>query len=399
MSLISRYVLTQLLMTFAMTLVGVTFVMMFGIIVVEVSRFGLGLKAFLRLLPFAIPIALRFAVPASILMATCGVFGRIAADNEMVAAKSLGISPRNLLFPAFGLAAALSMGMIWMNDMALTWGFAGMRAVVFESVEEVVFRKLKIERSFHNRHFSINVKNVEGKKLIEPRFEVHGQEPLVVDAREAELHTDLDAEQLQIIVTDYTADLGGKTGVANSGTHSYEMALSKATIKDRSEPRISQLGWSAISKASLAQQKQISDLEQQLAARAAFQMVLGDFDQLATNQKHADGQTWQALQHQYVQAKARLNRLHLEPWRRSAESFSCLFIVLVGAPLAVRMRTTNFFTTFAMCFFPVLCLYYPIFMWAADRVKDGEIPPYSVWISNGILFLVSHWLTRGVVRY
>lgn len=399
MSRISRYVLTQLLLTFAITLTGVTFILMFGIIVIEVSRFGLGLKAFLRLLPFATPIALRFAVPASILMATCSVFGRMSSDNEVVAAKSLGISPRNLLYPAFALAMAIGMGMVWMNDLALTWGFAGMRSVVFESVEEVVFRKLKIERSFHNRHFSINVKNVEGRKLIEPRFEVHGKDALVVDAREAELRADLDAEELHIALTDYTADLGGKTGVADSGTYSYSMALSDATIKDRKEPSVSQLGWSTISRASLAQQSLISDLEQQLAARAAFQMVLGDFDQLAASAKHADGQTWSSLHKHYRGTKSKLNRLHLEPWRRSAEGFSCLFIVLVGAPLAMRMRTTNFFTTFAMCFFPVLCMYYPIFMWAVDRVKDGEIPAYSVWISNGLLFLVSHWLTRGVVRY
>lgn len=399
MSRISRYVLTQLLMTFAMTLTSVTFVLMFGIVVVEVSRSGLGLRAFMRLFPYAIPIALRFAVPASILMATCSVFGRMSADNEVVATKSLGISPRNLLYPAFALALALSVGMVWMNDLALTWGFAGMRAVVFESVEEVVFRKLKIERSFHNQHFSINVKNVEGRKLIEPRFEVHGKDPLIVDAREAELRTDLKAEQLQIAVTDYTADLGGKTDVANSGTHSYTVPLSKATIKDRGELRVSQLGWSTISKASLAQQKRIANLDQTLAARAAFQMVLGNFDQLGTGARHVDSRTWKSLHDQRLSTQAKLNKLHLEPWRRSAEGFSCFFIVLVGAPLAVRMRTTNFFTTFAMCFFPVLCLYYPIFMWAANRVKDGEIPAYSVWISNAILFGISYWLTRGVVRY
>ncbi len=399
MSRISRYVLAQLLLTFAITLAGMTFVLLFGIIVKEISRFGLGVKAITQLLPFATPIALRLAVPASILMATCSVFGRMSADNEVVAAKSLGISPRDLLFPAFALAIVISMSMIWVNDLALTWGFAGMRAVVFESVEEVVFRKLRIERSFHNKHFSINVKDVQGRKLIEPRFEMRGKDqPLVVDAREAELQTDLEAEELHVLVTDYTADLGG-TNVADSGTNSYSVALSQATIKDRSEPSVSQLGWATISKESVAQKATIQSLEQQLAARAAFQMVLGDFDQLNGTVGHADAQTWDRLNRKRQAAETRMNRLHLEPWRRTAEGFSCLFIVLVGAPLAVQMRTTNFFTTFAMCFFPILCLYYPVLMWAVDRVKDGEIPAYSVWGGNVVLLVASWWLTRKVVRY
>ena len=117
MSRISRYVLTQLMLTFSITLAGMTFVLMFGIIVKEISRFGLGLEAILQLLPYATPIALRFAVPASILMATCSVFGRMSSDNEVVAAKSLGVSPRSILYPAFALAIAISMGMIWMNDL------------------------------------------------------------------------------------------------------------------------------------------------------------------------------------------------------------------------------------------------------------------------------------------
>ena len=399
MSRISRYVLSQLLLTFMITLAGMTFVLMFGIIVKEITRFGLGLDAIARLLPYATPIALRFAVPASILLATCSVFGRMSADNEVVAAKSLGVSPRSIIYPAFALSIAISMGMIWINDVALTWGVSGVTSVIFGSVEEVVFRKLKTERSFRNKHFSINVKDVVGRKLVEPRFEIRGDQSLVVEAREAELQSDLEAQQLRILLTDYSAEIGTKVHTANSGTYTYEVPLSEATMKDRSEPSASHLGWKQISSAAIKQKASIRGLEQQLAARAAFQMVLGDFPQLQATTKHADNKTWNKLHKQHAESKFQLNRMHLEPWRRVAEGFSCLFIVLVGAPLAVQMRTTNFFTTFAMCFFPVLCLYYPILTWTVNRVKDGAIPPYSVWLGNLVLLVVSYFLTRKVVRY
>ena len=147
------------------------------------------------------------------------------------------------------------------------------------------------------------------------------------------------------------------------------------------------------------QQARIQSIEQMLAARAAFQMVTGDFAALESTSEHPDGLNWNTLHQQHKDSKSRLNRLNLEPWRRCAEGFSCLFIVAVGAPLAIRMKTNNFFTTFAMCFFPVLCIYYPIFQWTVVQVKDAGLPPYIVWLGNGVLMVVGGWLTRGIVRY
>lgn len=322
----------------------------------------------------------------------------MSADNEIVALKSLGISPRVMLYPAFLLAVVISLGMIWLNDVANTWGSTGMQSVVFNSVEEVVFRKLRTERTFRNDHFVINVKQVQDRKMIEPRLEVRGKNPIVVEASQAELITDLKAEKLQILLTDCTMERGNEI-FAYPGTYPYEFPLSMATLKDRSALSVSELGLGLISDELVAQQAAIQAMEQRLAARAAFQMVLGEFHQLAAKNKHPDSENWNKLHRDYQAAKSRLNRLHLEPWRRCAEGFSCLFIVMVGAPLAIHMRTTNFFTTFAMCFFPVLCIYYPALMWAVNRVKDGAIPPYSVWIGNGILLLASIWLTRKILRY
>lgn len=395
MSRIARYVLLQLLLSFAMTLLGMLCVLVLGLMANVAIREGLGIDSFFRLLPYALPTAMRFAVPASLLLSACSVFGRMSFDNEIVATKSLGITPRTVLYPAFTLALAISFGMVWLNDVAITWGAAGIESVIFGSVEDVVFRKLKTERSFRNKHFAINVKQVRGRKLVEPRMQLRG---LTVEAREAELDVDLEAETLKILLTDYAIERDG-TVVAHPGIWQQEIPLSKATMKDRAERRVSDLGLAHISNEAVTQQASIRAMEQQLAARAAFQLVMGDFGQLRGTEKQPDGNTWDLLHNRYKDAKSRLNRLRLEPWRRCAEGFSCLFIVMVGAPLAIKMRTVNFFTTFAMCFFPVLCIYYPVLQWAVNRAKDGVVPPYTVWLGNGVLLLVGGWLTRKIVRY
>jgi len=398
MSKVTRYVLSQLVLTFLITLVGMTFVMVFGIMAKQGMRQGLGLESILRLLPYALPSALRFSVPASLLLAACSVYGRMSSDNEIMAAKSLGISPRVLLLPALMLGLVVSLGMIWLNDVAITWGTSGMQTVIAESVEEVVFRLLKTERSFRNGHFEIYVKQVRGRTLIEPRLEVRDR-ALSLHAREAVLETDLENQMLKIFLTDCTIKQGGRLEYADSRTIQQEIPLTQATKKETGELRVSELGLAHISDETVRQQMTIQSIEQTLTARAAFQLITGDFSSLASGAKQPDGNTWDGLHKQHSEAKYRLNRLLLEPYRRCAEGFSCLFIVIVGAPLAIKMRTTNFFTTFAMCFFPVLCIYYPVLQWTVESVKDALLPPYAVWLGNGLLLCVGSWLTRNIVRY
>ena len=101
---------------------------------------------------------------------------------------------------------------------------------------------------------------------------------------------------------------------------------------------------------------------------------------------------------QTVQHNNRLIRIIMEPWRRWANGFSCLCFVLVGAPMAIRMRNADFLTSFFLCFLPILVVYYPIFMMGVSRVKAGAFPPPAVWAGNVLITLWGLWLLRSVIR-
>ena len=88
----------------------------------------------------------------------------------------------------------------------------------------------------------------------------------------------------------------------------------------------------------------------------------------------------------------------MEPWRRWANGFSCVCFVLVGAPMAIRMRNADFLTSFFLCFLPILVIYYPVFMLGVSRVKAGVLPPPAVWLANLLIALWGLWLMRRVVR-
>ena len=97
--------------------------------------------------------------------------------------------------------------------------------------------------------------------------------------------------------------------------------------------------------------------------------------------------------------RQRLHRLETEPFRRWASGFSCLAFVMVGAPLAIRLRNSDLMTTFGICFLPILIVYYPLFAYGLDRAKNGALPPYCVWLGNVVCLAIGAWLLRKVSRY
>ena len=128
-----------------------------------------------------------------------------------------------------------------------------------------------------------------------------------------------------------------------------------------------------------------------MAAEAAYHMLSGDLTGLADRR-------WQRLSKKLNQAKYRLNRLRTEPWRRWANGFSCLFFVMVGVPLSIRLRNSDFVTSFFLSFLPILIAYYPAMAYGVDRAKEGALPQCAVWMGNAICLVWGGWLLRTVLK-
>ncbi len=123
--LMKRYVLAELLKVFAIALTSLTLLMIIVGVMRQALDEGIGLKHVLLLTPYILPDALRFTIPATALFATACVYGRMAGSNEVVALKSLGISPLVILLPTYVLAFVLSLLTVCLNDVAVSWGATG----------------------------------------------------------------------------------------------------------------------------------------------------------------------------------------------------------------------------------------------------------------------------------
>lgn len=394
---LTRYVLGELLAIFLVTLTVMTGFMILVGVGQEALRQGLGAEPILRLVPYLLPNALRFAIPGTILFSACSVYGRMSSANEFVAVKSLGVSPMALLWPGFVMAFFVSIVAVWLNDVAACWGRQGVQQVVLQSLEQIAYGTLQTHHSYigSGGQFTISVRDVDGKRLIEPTVTLSAGpqgRPATLQAAEAELQSQLERNTLKIIMRDAVIEFGDNQRLLHPGVLEHEIPLASALQRGQDTAHPADYALRDIPREIVAQQQGIQISEQAAAAATAFTLFSGDFAGLADP----------ALQQRIgdlTSSKGRLYRLYSEPWRRWANGFSCFFFVWVGAPLAVRLRNADLWTSFGLCFLPILIIYYPLMAYGVDRAKAGALPPYAVWLGNLLLLGVGYLLLRRVIRY
>jgi len=395
MRMLTRYVLAELNNVFLLSLLTLTVPMILILVVREALSHSLPPAQIVRLIPYILPQALQIAVPVTLLLATTSVYARMSGSNEVVAIKALGIHPTVILWPTILLAFLLSLGTVVLNDVAVSWGRNGVQRVVIEAVEEIAYGMLKTQRQYSGPNFDINVRDIEGRTLIGPTLTLkpRGNTPeITITAEKAELRSDREKNLLKIVLSNGTVLLKGEQMGHFPDVQEYEIPLRDADQADSQSTSPSWLPLSVIRGEIRNQRTVIERYEQELAVRAAQQMLSGDFDGLISPE-------WDTRQRTLANEWNRLHRLQTEPSRRWSAGFSCLCFVFVGAPMAIWLRNRDFLTSFFLCFAPILIVYYPALAYSVDAAKCGRFPPFSVWTGNVILVLWGAYVLRKVVRY
>jgi lipopolysaccharide export system permease protein len=209
---------------------------------------------------------------------------------------------------------------------------------------------------------------------------------------EAELRSNLDRNTLILVLKDAEIETGDGLRSVLPGITEQEIPLRYASAREMKEDSPTQVSLGRMPREIEAQYEAIESLERVLAADVGLALVTGDLHTLGE-------QSWKPRRKALAEARNRLHKLQTEPWRRWASGFSCLCFVMVGVPLAILWRKADVMSTFAVCFIPILCLYYPLLAFGLDRAKAGALPPYTVWAANLLLVAIGLYLLRRVIRY
>src|SRR3954468_9855427 len=107
-SILHRMIFRELVRVFLLSLLSITGILLVAGIVAEASQQGLKPAMVLAIIPLLIPSTLPYTIPATTLFAVCTVYGRLAADNEIVALKSAGVNILTVIKPGLLLGVLMS---------------------------------------------------------------------------------------------------------------------------------------------------------------------------------------------------------------------------------------------------------------------------------------------------
>lgn len=362
-----------MLKTLALSLLALTAVLTVAMAAKEAVRFGLPAMVVLRAMPFFLIEMVGYALPASILYSACSVYGRMGADLEVTALKSLGVSPMRVVEPVLVIAVVFALGATVSYDLTATWGRPGIRRLMAETAAEVAVGVLKTQRSVEMPWGSVTVQEVHGKRLVRPhvRLAAGGARPETnLVAASGELVSD--REGMRLVLEDVEADLGAK------GTASYPGKLVAPLPVDDLKPIVHR-DWLAMHEIG----PHLKSIQANVAELRERKEIEGKLSEAAEG--HLKYQQWRA------------RRLTSEPYRRWANGFSCLSFALLGVPLALARKTADTMATFFMAFLPILLAFYPLLMVSEQMATGGTTPGFIFWLPNLVLGGVGIALLRKVV--
>lgn len=377
---------------FALLLVGLTVMLVFVGLLREATDRGLGVEQILQIMPYVVPSLLPFTIPATLLLAVTVVYGRMAGDLEVTAAKSAGINPLHLLMPAFLLGGALTVVSFMLTNRAIPWAIGNIEAIATQALEDIFLDGLADNHVYVDPQggYSVTVSGVKDRVLINPTFVYRdsNHQQVSVRAATAQLRFDLEERKLKVHLTkaDISFSSGGSGFVRD---HVVDLDLKQELGSQKA--RHLTVGGIA---------EQIEVLKETAAVRRlqhdqeiALHLLTGDFEQLM-------GDESKRYQHEEHYAVWGGDRMNTEMHSRYAMAGSCLFFALLGGPFAVIQARRQFITSFIMCFLPILLVYYPATFLMANLSKSGTIEPWwSVWVPNLIIGTAALFVLRRVIRH
>ena len=180
----------------------------------------------------------------------------------------MGISPWAFLLPGFVLAFLISLGAVWLNDIAPSWGKRGMHRVVMQSVEQIAYGMLRAHKSYSTAGFSISVERVDERKLINPTLTFHSsgdKRPFTLTADDAELRLNAKKDKLNILLTNAVFAYGEDFEGFLPGNQVQEISLTDASQKGGLSMSASNAAMQEIPERIQQQRKEMRDLQEQLA--------------------------------------------------------------------------------------------------------------------------------------
>lgn len=393
-TILFRMILWDLTKVFVIALLGITGILLLAGIIAEASQQGLGPTQILAAIPLLIPSTLPYTIPATTLFAVCVVYGRLSADNEILAIKAAGVNLLHVVKPGLVLGAVMSLGTVVLYYRVIPYTHHLLRTMVFHDAEELLYSLLRRHGMVTHGQlpYAMFVKGVQGKKLLSPVFKrknARGQIDMVAHAREADLRVDMVKKQLLI-------HMRFGVGISEDGSQAYfedryfDVALPPSILHNHNR-RPRDMTWEELIDRRKELEAEIEEIETEITTASARILLGGHASDLPLhlrNLKEKQKNRRQLIQHIYV-----------EQLMRPALSLGCLCFILVGCPIGILFSRGDYLSAFITCFLPIVLVYYPLVLCGTNMAKEGKMNEIVlVFAADAVIVLSGLVLFRWLLK-
>lgn len=429
---INRMILAELVKVFLLSLVALTGMFLLAGLIQEATQKGLSPGQIVLAIPLIIPNTLPFTIPATTLFATCVVYGRMSADNEVLVLRAAGVNIYHLIWPAvvLGLGTTAATGALYYDTIPRSQRL--LQAQLLNDAEDILYGMIKREGGLRqaNLDYVLFVRDVQGKNLIDVVIKKRKPDKMgyemVARAQTATLHvrkvTDdapavsaaapketpkqtaserfrkkhgasITGEKYELVVLMGRCYVDSLKGDAAAELHDqpYATPLPDTIFGKPTGDRPSSQTWTELF-VNLAQARQDhADLE------AEARDIQSRSEPISPSRSNAE-----------VAAVMRAGSVHLtrmlvlktetEIQMRPALALGCLCFVLIGCPVGIWASRSDYLSVFIICFLPAVFLYYPLLLAGLNLAKNGKVPAWSAWAADAAALLVALVLIRRLMK-
>jgi lipopolysaccharide export system permease protein len=392
---LQRTILLELFKVFGVALIALTGLILLAGVISEAMKSGLGPLQILSIIPLLTPSMLPYTVPAATLFATCIVYGRLSADNEILALKAAGVHVLHVMVPAIFLGIFASGATMLLYRDAIPYTHFLLKCEVASDVEESLYNMLRNDGCIRHRNlkYEIHVKNLQGRTLedvfIKRRAARGFGFDLIAHAKEAELHVDSTTRELLLDMRQCEIVQGTANGVLDSRV--WPIELPPELCDGESKLRATDMMWEELYESE----------EKTIEEKQALSREIDKHERTIALGRGA-AHFAEHVSHLTNERKARDNQMlaiDTERHMRFALSLGCFCFALVGCPVGIWFCKSDYLSAFVICFLPIVTIYYPILLCMINMGRSGKIACWlSIHNANAMMLLVALILFRRLAR-
>ncbi len=317
----------------------------------------------LTFVAYVLPFSLIFTIPWGLLTAILLVFGRLSADNELIALRSNGVSISRICVSLAVVASICTVISLWLNVQVAPAAQQKLRSTIFDLATRnpmALFGSDQVIDQFPGRKIYVGKK--EGNQLENITvFELNEESiPMrVTHAKRGTLEADLPNQRILM--------------------HLYDARYQQ---RDESEPFDLRKIRDGISMVEGVLPISLLDLYQKEKRRTSRSAM--SLEQLLEQLKIGD--------------KAMQSQSRTEISKRFSFPFSCMAFALMAVPLGITAHRRETSMGFLMSL--VVAFSYFLFVIVADTLRNNPAmhPELLVWFPNVLFLLLGAWMFRRLAR-